>query len=179
MSIQQAFNATLASGATAATALRFAYQHSPQYEAASNEYKAKQLEKKANEAEKRSRQELAASAKEAEAHISRTGNIPTSTPSAEVSREQQQIANELRARAFDISPNEERYKAVSEQKKGQMTWANVKKKVETESLARMREAQEQQKAQNESLEIRKGILKGTSSEIREWRESFKKEGESK
>lgn len=181
MSIQQAFNATLASGATAMTALRFAYQHSPQYEAQANEYKAKQLEKKATEAEKRSIQEMANAYKADKEHIAKTGTIgsPAAVAGGELAREQQQIANELRARAFDLSPNEERYKAVSEQKRGEMTWANVKRKVETESLKRMRDAQDQQRSQKDSLEFRKQFLKGTSSEVREWRESFKKEGEGK
>ena len=181
MSIQQAFNATLASTATAATALRFAYQHSPQYEAAANEYKAKQLEKKADAAEKRSIQEMTNAYKADKEHHDKTGKIgsPAAYAGGELAREQQQIANELRARAFDISPNEERYKAVSEQKKGEMTWANIKRQAEQRSLERMKATQDQQKAQKASLEFRKDFLKGTSTEVREWRESFKKEGESK
>lgn len=179
MSIQQAFNATLASGTTALTALRFAYQHSSQYEAAVNEHKAKQLEKKANAAEKRAQGELKTLlAAESDKPLAER-KFTTNEAQSELVHAQATIANDLRARAFELSPTDKRYEVVADQKRAEVHYAQRKKQQEMESLARMREAQEQQKAQKESLEIRKGILKGTSSEVREWRESFKKEGESK
>lgn len=192
MSIQQAFNATLASGATAMTALRFAYQHSPQYEAAANEYKAKQLEKRATKYQTAAENKLAEATSYLESDVrERPGTIEHAQSEAaeagarKSAEEFKSLADRATREAYSTSPTYERGERLAKihgdkaQAAAFQSWVDSKIAAENQALRRMGASQEQQRSQRESLEFRKDFLKGTSTEVKEWRDSFKKEGESK